>query len=72
MVNLLPFRHIYWLIVLFALYHGGKWLWDYITPKYVEDEEEGEGEEGTKKKEKKEKKEKVKYIKRWVFDAFWM
>lgn len=33
-------RHVYWLIVLFLVYHGGKWLWDYITPKYEPVDEE--------------------------------
>jgi hypothetical protein len=44
-------RHIYWLILVFIAYHGAKWLWDYITPKYEPvDEEEEEAEEGGKKK----------------------
>lgn len=33
-INVLQ-RHIYWAILIFALWHGAKWLWDYITPKYV-------------------------------------
>ncbi len=40
-----------------------KWLWEYITPKYDEPEEDETGPDG-KKKEKKDKKEKIKYMKR--------
>ena len=41
-----------------------RWLWDYITPKYEQPEEE-ESAADQKRKDKKERKEKVKYIKKW-------
>ena len=40
-------RNFYWLIVVYIGWHGIKWLWDYITPRYEPTEEE---EEGNKKK----------------------
>lgn len=53
-------RHLYWLIVAYLSWIGLRWLWDYITPKYDEPEEENASE--AKKKEKKERQ-KVKYMK---------
>ena len=39
----------------------GKWLWGYITPEYVEEEQEDLKKKG--KEKEKEKKQKVKYVK---------
>ena len=40
---------MYWLIVVFIVWHLLKWLWEYITPKY----EEKETEEEEKRREKR-------------------
>jgi hypothetical protein len=47
-------------IVAYLGWLAVRWLWDYITPKYDEPEEESEGD--TKRREKKERQ-KVKYMK---------
>mgnify|MGYP000554302196 CR=1 FL=1 len=67
MVKKLLLRHLYWLLLAFVAWQGLKWLWDYITPKYEQnEEEEDEDEDAQKRREKREKKKekpKVKYLK---------
>lgn len=52
-------RHLYWVILAYVGWLAARWLWDYITPKYDEPEEETEAD--TKRREKKERQ-KVKYL----------
>ena len=47
--NIIEFRYIYWLVVVFLVIKVGKYAWEYITPSY----ETGDEENGSGKKEKK-------------------
>ena len=45
MVKLKIFRHLYWVIVAYFAWLGLRWLWDYITPKYEQNDEDEEEDE---------------------------